>query len=204
MFRGEEEARQELQPYLDRMYRCVDEALNEYHLGYALLRTVTTKRSNSSIRNDMIVNKLLAEFDGDPDVTFIYIHGRYLMLVGNFVIRVKKLNKNLLSSNIQTQFVLDFVDQQYPSLPGMGSPTSLDLGYKFNNDVETNYGVFLRCPDDERNHWHIELFGGEAYSDGIVIEDSLAPTEPPNDVLARPKREEVEHAEEKSDVGTAS
>jgi len=205
MIRGEDEARQELEPYLERMYRCVDEALSDYHQGYAVLRNVTTKRSDSSIRNDMIVNNLLAEFDGDAGVEFLYIHGRYLMLVGNYVIRVKKLNKNLLSSNVQTRFVLEFLDQQQPSLPGMEPPTNLDLGYNFTNDLDTEYGVFFRCPDgSKRCNWHIELFCPATSSESISVENLSAPSEPSTDRLVKPKIEKVEHAEEKSDAGTAS
>ena len=203
MIRGEDEARQELGPYLERMYRCVDEALCDYlKQDYAGLKNRLTKRSDSSNRNDLIVAKLLGEFDGDAEVAFLKYY-RYSMLIGNFSIRVKKFDESFRPNNIYIQLVLDFLTQQHSTLPGMEPPTNIDLGYKFNDEMETEYGVFLRCPEGRKSYrWYMEISGGEAASEPIRMVDSPPPSGLDTERLAKPKREEVEHDEANQDAGT--
>ncbi|MBI5869650.1 MAG: hypothetical protein HZB44_01645 [Actinobacteria bacterium] len=200
MTRSKEEAAQDLEPFLPRIYQCVDEALSDYlKQDYASLRNRLTKRSDSSIRNDMIVGKLLAEFESDAEITFIKKYGRYSMLVSNYQIRVKKFDKNFLPNNIYTQAVLDFLTQQNPSsFPGMEPPTNLDLGYMFNNDIETDYGVYFRCPDGLKSCiWHMEIFGSEA--EVVRLNNLQTETDLSTERLVQPKREVIEKDKEKPD-----
>jgi hypothetical protein len=68
-----------------------------------------SKRSRSSVVNDLIWDELLGEFDGE--FHFTTDNNRRLMHAGgNFNVRVKKLDRGLRPRNILTQLVMDFLE----------------------------------------------------------------------------------------------
>lgn len=192
MIRSQEEANECLGPFSDRLHGCVTRATAAYQAAEtAALRAQMSKRSDASIINDLIWSQLRTEFEGE--LVFSDRRNRRLMHVGgDFNVRVKKLDGAMRPRNIFTQLVLDYLEQ-HPQmhLPGMGSPTNVDLCYTRAGAAEVGVHVYLRCPRDRSNcFWLWELDEPAAGLAGAEpAAEPLVPSEPPRRV--RPRREET-------------
>jgi hypothetical protein len=69
---------------------------------------------------------------------------------GKYMVRFKKLNRRLLSSNSRTIQALRFASQELTLFPNYSPITSLNLGYVVN-DSFTDLDVYLTCPSGLRS-----------------------------------------------------
>lgn len=159
---SEDEARALLEPYSSRLYQCVVRGIREYQTQYVSLRVIVTRRSDSSIRCDLIWHELIKEFEDEAGLSFSNKRNRQLMHINNcFNLRVKKLDSRMRPQNNMTQSALNFLEQKVYQLrfPGMEPPTNVDVAYQLTGVAEDQVSVYLRCPDGRRNHewiWQLD------------------------------------------------
>jgi len=201
MIRSQEEAQDCLGPFSDRLQACVTRAVAEYQtIETAALRAQMSKRSDASIINDLIWSQLRSEFEGD--FVFSDRRNRRLMHVGgDFNLRVKKLDGGMRPRNIFTQLVLDYLEQ-HPQmhLPGMGSPTNVDLCYTRAGAAEVAVQVYLRCPRDRNDFFWLWEFDEPAAGVEPAAQP-LAPPEPPRRVRPRSEETALEEPADESSAG---
>lgn len=155
----EERAKETLEPYLPRFFKCVEAGLERYAQNPD--RRDHCRRTGSNTRWDYIWVELHKEFDDDAGIRITQEHGSSIMNIHDkFELRVKKLDKRFLPHNIITQRNLFTVEEiQQPHLPGMEPPASIELGYRFNDEeTRITYRVYLRRPAGLNQHkWVLEL-----------------------------------------------
>lgn len=186
---------------------CVLKAHAGFLSKYAELRADQTIRTDRSAIHDQMVKEIKAVFGDGKVPGFTCTHSkRYNLFLLNFkdkyLIKPKKLNERLRSSNNPTQLVLDFLGQlTSPRLPGL-DPTHLHLGYQPMGATGTSQPrVWIVCPNKNRKpHWVWEL-----ETEGIVVpltpaaepEVPVFPTE--RVVLREPSEEVADEVEETAD-----
>ena len=182
-----EQAHADLGYIEDRLHEAVASAIAESrkpeHSG---LTAFLGKRSQASIRNDLIWQELKREFT-EPEVNFTRDGNILRMVIGDYSIRVKMLNRWFRPMNNWTQRSLDFVHQrsEQPPLPGFDPPTNIDLSYMLTGFAGTTLSVYLRCPHDDKSPaWAWELLGTTAGA-AVPLDDAqvVAPSAP----MVRPK-----------------
>ncbi|WP_042301598.1 hypothetical protein [Paraburkholderia kururiensis] len=111
-----------------------------------------------------------------------------------FALRMKKVDGELRSSNVTTQQIEDFRNQE--PLEGIPEACHLELGYMLNASATAVSGIYLICPSGKGVLWSVEI---KAESVETVIADLYANREPaaPEDqgAILRPKRTESETTE---------
>lgn len=132
-----EKAKDILGPYINRIQEAVKRAVNGYYLNgqYSSVRHIHSSRSAASLCHDHIKAEIKQEFEGVPGVTYSEKRGLFTLNVqGSVVLRFKKFNKNLMSSNIQTKQITAFVLQQPAQLELNEMPPDglLHVGYVMN------------------------------------------------------------------------
>jgi hypothetical protein len=165
MIRSKEQAQRELGVYIDYFVSTVQEGLKLFR-EYGPMRFRHRRRTDSSIINDLIVDQAKINFSGLPGVSFTDRYAVFMLgFHSSYVVKIKKLDKNLRSKNIQTDNVLDFVGQT-PEIPGAEGPTNLHLGYQrqSSSELETST-IWLVCPDGPRRiawEWSLDSSSGLA------------------------------------------
>lgn len=133
-----EKAKDILGPYITKIQDAVKRAVNGYYLTgqYSGVRHIHSPRSAASLCHDHIKAEIKQEFEDVPGVTYSEKRGLFTLNVqGTVVLRFKKFNKHLMSSNIQTKQITAFVLQQPTQLELDGMPPDglLHVGYVMNN-----------------------------------------------------------------------
>jgi hypothetical protein len=155
----------DLERYQATMWSIVKDGVTDYVTDYAALRRRHSLRSQSSIINDLMVERAKQHFASQLGVRFIRRGNGFQILLGqDYVIKLKKLNKKLQASNIMTQAVFAFITQDAASgsaqlhLKGMPPlPTNLHLGYQLKGVELTNPNIWVVCPDGMKVGWEWEL-----------------------------------------------
>jgi hypothetical protein len=116
-----------------------------------------TARTRASLTNDLIVMDFMKRELKKFGVRVLRIHNRILFDVkGQLILHFKKLNRALLSSNLQTEFAYAFTRQR--DLPGI--PTRLPriiAGYVPTPDWTGLEGVFVTWPNGNNVEWKRSL-----------------------------------------------
>jgi hypothetical protein len=186
MIRSLEDAQQELGPHAPLIYRAIEKALAEFMDNHALLRYRYSARTEASIIHDLMVAHLRQDLDGIPGIGFRVKRNLFLVGVdGKWTIRVKKLDRKLMSSNIMTQQVMDFLTQVQLRIPGVDEPTNLQAGYQRQGAQVTDSPVWLTCPNGQRVEWAWRLEGAAADTSPIVVPIPQAPVSPVRPVAPR-------------------
>ncbi|MCY1018255.1 hypothetical protein [Pyxidicoccus sp. MSG2] len=173
MLKTRPQAEAELAPHVKTMCAIVQGALEEYVRDYAQLRHKLSARSQSSIINDLMVFLSKERFAENPEVKVVKKRGSFLVnFASGYLIKLKKLDKNLRAANIPTQAVFDFNNQTQAKepfqaeLPGMPpAPTNLHVGYQLLGIALTSSKVWIVCPGAEEG-WSWEI---TAETDGVVV-----------------------------------
>lgn len=98
----------DLQPYESDLFRIIQEGLSLYLTRYG------NQRANMSIKtercgiNDCLIEVARKFFPGE----YAEKRGLFLLCLGPYRIKIKKLNKKLLASNYPTQLVFAFLAQK--------------------------------------------------------------------------------------------
>ncbi|KTB49000.1 hypothetical protein DEALK_18470 [Dehalogenimonas alkenigignens] len=147
-------------------------------------RATSTPCTKASFINDRMIHYAKTLFPPTPGsaIRVIKIHGRYQILIENkLIFKMKKLNQNLLTSNIPTRTVINFNRQLCP--PEYGTQlrftnmpddiTHLIVGYR-ENSLKTGIGCFITCPDGKRNRWIFPI----GFAPLPIVANNYVPVEP--------------------------
>jgi hypothetical protein len=150
----------ELSPILGGLEEAICSAHREYMALDPELRLRLSRRSQSTIINDLMVSRA-AELLEDK-VTPLLAFGQVTFLYRGYRIRFKMLDRELRPSRIKTLRSEDFLNQGYcyqGPLPLDGPPelTNLLAGYTWNPFRTGFAAVFVVCPDNGANRWYFRL-----------------------------------------------
>jgi len=151
------EVHRSLGRYLQSLRDMVGRAVADYGALYSpFLRSVHTGRTKASAIHDHFFHHARVYAEKTPGVRFEQRQKLCMLhFVEGFIIRFKKMDKDLLPSGHLTRQVLKFRTHQ--ALEGLPESIHLDLGYE--EDMLGNLqSVYLICPSGPRsNMWVSEL-----------------------------------------------
>jgi len=166
MHKTRDEAKAQLEVIEDDLRACWGAALKEFVEQYNQLRAKWSKRSESSVIHDLVVHQIRERFDDDHPYARARQKGNLSFLDvdvgggGKYTARFKRLGRNLSASNIPTQSVLSFIEQQQLELPGVDKPVNVWVGYQPAEGSLLDSRVFVVCPYGSKIAWHWELTKG--------------------------------------------
>lgn len=181
-----------LGPHLPRLQACFASAWQSWErFGSVLpeLRYVLTPRTRAGFLNDHICQEVKVRFAGCPDTTVEEARGLVLLTLSDpydhepaLAMRFKKLNRELLSSNIPTMQQVDFARQL--RLPGFPNVTRLTAGYQLDRFQSAIQDLWVTCAVQSNILWAIpisesgEAVGGVDGESGGVQVEFLSPSTP--------------------------
>lgn len=145
-----------LEPYLNGLRRMVHQAATDYGKYTPEQRKIHTTRSKASLIHDHFFNHAKLYAEQTSGVRFEErAHLRMLVFDAGFVIRLKKVDRDLLPAGHLTQQVVKFrTHQQLGELP---QSVNLDLSYE-EDTLGNLQSVLLICPSGPKsNMWVAEL-----------------------------------------------
>lgn len=157
-----------LESYLPALREMVGQAVAEYREMYSpYLRNLHTARSKASLIHDHFFYRAMAYAERTPGVRFEQLRKLcMLQFAEGFIIRFKKVDRDLLPSGHLTQQVVKFRTHQ--ALDGLPQAVHLDLGYE--EDVLGNLqSVFLICPSGPRSNMWVSELSDEAQATTTVV-----------------------------------
>jgi hypothetical protein len=149
-------------PYKPTLYRALSFAWEEYHRKANNWLPILTRRSRASVIHDLAVDYAAKALEGDSDVHIEERKGLFLfMFHQKVIVRFKKFDEGMRSSNIPTKQVSGFLYQMdLPAMPPRA--VHLEVGYQLNLLQTSITGIFLTWPDGPRilRYWELEKPGG--------------------------------------------
>lgn len=138
----------DLRPYVADLCECVQSALEDFAREHGPYRHRYTTRTEASIIHDYMVDHVKRRFP-------FKLHQNLFLLElnGKYLIKLKKLDKQLRSRNYPTQMVLDFLTQQQLELFDLPTPINLQLGYQRHPIEVTQSKVWLTRPNGRLLDW---------------------------------------------------
>lgn len=119
-------------------------------------------RTRACLVQDIMVRRAKAEFADDPRVRMVSRDETVKFVFDEAVIaRFKKADASGLGSNIQTQAVMQFVDQQQ-ELPGLPDVHKIEVLYHLNKLQTQIEHVMVVARDDDQMLWDYPLRAGES------------------------------------------
>lgn len=158
---------------------CISDGVAAYERDYRRVRHLHTKCARAAIINSHIIAAVRRSFIGSEGVRFLEPPNSFLLCIETstrrFLIKFKKLNRYLLTSNNFTQQSIAFVEQRgslQMELPGiLKKEVNLVAGYclhKFTGELQ---GIYLVCPHDRfSNKWVLPLLNKNAVKTTEIIE----------------------------------
>jgi len=178
------QAQSVLEPHISTLQACFRAAWQSWERFGAILpelRYVLAARTRAGFLNDHICQEVKFRFAGCPDASVEEARGLVLLTISNpsdhqpaLTLRFKKLNRDLLSSNIQTAQQIDFARQLL--LPGFPNVTRLTAGYQLDRLQSAIQDLWVTCAVQSNVLWAIPISdagegsGGTEDSTGIEIE----------------------------------
>lgn len=169
MFINLDDAKKIITPELaGKLAYCATSAFNDWFKEVSDDgRATCTACTKASFINDRMIHYAKVVFPQTPGefIRLVPIHGRYqIRIKDQLIFKMKKLNRNLLSSNIPTRTVINYNAQLSPpeyntQLRLINMPDDiahLVVGYK-ENSLKTGIGCFITCPDGRHNHWVLPI-----------------------------------------------
>ena len=151
-----EQAQADLKPYVDRLKRCVQDAIREFLAEQKSALYLMRGGTQASLLRDYIVKNITAEFPEDePGVNHSTRRGLFLLNIKNrYFLRFKKLRgKHLRTRNIPTQLSLDYLLQRPLVLfPDLEPATHLNVGYRPGLTLSEST-IWITCPDGNVLDW---------------------------------------------------
>lgn len=193
---SKEDAEPVLKPHIPNLLACIVEAFAlSMEMPY---RIDFESRTKSTILRDLIVRKVKEKFEEVPEATPFYTPHYFFLRIENFLIRVKKLDRNNLPNNVRTKQAVALTEQQFV-IPETDGSVLLNLGYKINSARTKITSAFLTCQRGRTNEWDIPL-GGTA--EGFIV----LPTQPSFDeyMNIRPRKELIRKEETRDSLQSKS
>lgn len=200
---GEDEVREHLDPYHDRILRVIEQGYGEWvaikrNMASSGTGPVLYPRTTANHVFDAIARYAIAEFGSDSDVRVSQNAQTVKFCFKDVVLaRFKKGDEENLGRNHPTQAVLDFVNVQ-SQLPGMPpSAAKVELLYTANEIEDSIERVVVAARDGDELLWHYEIVSGAASDTGVTpfpmpaapLEDATEASEELV-VLRKPQRDE--------------
>lgn len=114
-------------------------------------------RTRACLVQDIMVRRAKAEFSDNPRVRIVARDETIKFVFDEAVVaRFKKADASGLGSNIQTQAVMQFVDQQQ-ELPGLPDMHKVEVLYHLNKLQTQIEHVTVVARDDDRMLWHYAI-----------------------------------------------
>ncbi len=157
-----------LESYLQSLRVMVGQAVADYGALYSpLLRSIHTSRTKASAVHDHFFHHARNYAEKTPGVRFEQLRKLCMLHFSEgFIIRFKKMDKDLLPSGHLTDQVVKFRTQQ--ALEGLPESVHLDLGYE--EDMLGNLqSVYLICPSGPRSNMWVSELNDEAPATTTVV-----------------------------------
>lgn len=158
MARSLEEAKADLTLVQDRLWTLVADAVDElYERRKDELHLFSIRTRRTMVHDAMVRNA--REFEAEEPAARVVVDGLLITLIyeNRYRFRLKYHDDRLRTHNIPTQQVLEYQDQEGPTqlpLPLAVEPvTNLNLGYQMNLTDTAATGIWITCPDGDRNAW---------------------------------------------------
>jgi hypothetical protein len=146
------------------IYECVSGGLGDYaNPAYYSpeARRDHTPSVRASIRNCHIVGRAKRVLPQHTDIRIATKNNRIFFIIADMVrLSFKKFDKDLRSRNYPTKQSRDFNAQKFDGFD-VEPLTNVIAGYQ-TNVTETQFALFITCPDEQRNLWEVYLDGEEA------------------------------------------
>ncbi|MEK7153380.1 MAG: hypothetical protein AAB834_05510 [Patescibacteria group bacterium] len=157
-------------------------------------RATSSPGAKAYFINDRMLHHAKTVFDGSNEVKLIPKHGRYqLMVKGQLLFKLKKLNRNFRTANIPTNTVILYDAQLKPPVYNTqlafmnfvpDDITHLIAGY-VEDQIRTGMSPYIVCPNGKRNYWVWPLKFTPMAPDDIRGPDDDGSDRPPKPVLPR-------------------
>jgi hypothetical protein len=149
MLRSLEQSKQDLAHVAPLLEGAIRSALKRFVTEHKTSRHVYSRRSEASIIHDLMVAEARLALEGLPGVACQVTKGSFVVIVNQvYVIKLKKMDAGLRTSNIPTQTSLAFVNQKpmQLTLPHVPSETHVVFGYQLPGPELMNALVWATCP----------------------------------------------------------
>ena len=155
-----ENVEQVISPYLEPLYKSIEQGIKDYQNNPD--KVFFCPRTRSSGINDLIIKNAFLELAPLDGIRIIPKHGsHYLIIRDKFILKFKKFDNKLRSSNIPTCQSIYFTSQRshqlkldLPEIP----MTNILAGYQWDRENGTVSGIHITCPNGKLNRWQLELF----------------------------------------------
>jgi hypothetical protein len=175
-----------LQQYESDLASVVRDGLALFNTRFGTLRPGMTTRSERSNVHDCMgemAKKQLPKFCRQRGNLF-------LIAIGQYRIKLKKLSPTLAASSYPTQAVFDFLKQKVQSLFEDGSLVNLHLGYVPDGMDLLKSTVYMTCPDGVRNlAWFYEMPAADASAIPAILPATVPDV--PKAPRVRPKQHKL-------------
>lgn len=160
---SEDDVRQHLTPYHDRIASVIHRGYNEWLSVKRFMAinghgTVLYPRTIQNFVFDAVVRRALAEFDGDPEIRILLETQTVKLFFDDVVLaRFKKGDEDNLGQNQPTNAVRNFVYAEN-TLPGL-PPAAAKVEFLYSaNDVEDRIErIVVAARDGQNLLWHYQL-----------------------------------------------
>jgi hypothetical protein len=151
---------EDLQSHEATLYQIARDGLALFLSRFGTVRAGMTIRSERSNINDCVVEVAKRHFPHRLSQNL------FLICVGPYRLKPKKLNSRLETANIRTQMVLDFEHQQ--DLFDDGPTINLLLGYVPDELDLMASSIWISCPGGADSTWAYELSGEPSTSEASI------------------------------------
>lgn len=149
---SEQKAMSELQPYIADMETCITAGLRRYATDHKQLRHGYSRRSESSLINDCMLNEVRRVFSSKPGVNVLVKRNSAMLNIGGkYLLRFKKLDHRRGASYIRTGVAVRFAAQL--TLVDGAKTTNLFVGYVRDDGELLKSTAWIMCPAGDRIAW---------------------------------------------------
>ena len=157
MIISKEKANALLQPFIETIATCIENAILEYNEINIKYRIRFTPRSKANIINDFIVANAKLELPKLDSVHVSDCKNPFSVYIGDyFKLRFKKFNcclRPLYIPTIQMKSLLD----QIPMTNMPEQVTNILAGYVWRDATHTQRDIYITCPNGKQNAWELKI-----------------------------------------------
>lgn len=180
-----DEADSLLQPYLPMVVKCIETPIREWKAlceREPLFALSLDSRARANVINSHVVKAVEKKFSKVKGVHLTRDHGFLVLIIKDkIVVRFKKLDAKLRSSNIMTnQQQKLYYQRDIPGLPP--GATVVIAGYRLDATGMLLSDVHVVCPIGRRNKWAIPVLEGAEQTIRLP-----AASAPPRRVVVSPR-----------------
>lgn len=166
-----------LSPYYDRIETVIESGWQEYETHYISEQYRLEERTRANILRDIIVNKSRTDFFGDPNIKFRERHGLFVLeFHSQIFLRFKKLDQNLVASNILTNQQISFINQGC-LFPECEYSVNLNAGYLVDRLWNGISGIYISCQRGLMIDWFLDLRNRDSVIQMTLESDEIKPVE---------------------------